>query len=105
MSLRKIKKVNKEKEVMACNCVTNQQLEELYKRFGHKIKPTGKETLGFRIRNFFVNIGVYASMLIITPLLFLYVACVGLFGDRKISLRKFFKLKEISFEQYVQQQQ
>lgn len=90
---------------MACNCVTNQQLEELYKRFGHKIQPSGQETWSFRIRNFFVTLGVYASMLFIAPLLFIYAAYVNLFGDRKISLRKFFHLKDISFEQYVQQQQ
>lgn len=89
---------------MACNCLTNQQINELYKRFGYGVKTTKGQTLGFRIKNFFVNTGVAICIVFITPFLFLYIVGNLIFSDGKISLRKFFRLKERDFNEYVEQQ-
>lgn len=90
---------------MSCNCMTNQQLGELYKRYGYKVKVSKKASLWFKIKNNIFNVIISLLMLIIFPLLFIYVSYVTVFGDGKISLKKFFNLKEINIEDYVRKQQ
>lgn len=80
---------------MACNCATQEQLNELYRKYGQKVEPGAKETWNFRVKKFFTNILLYTVMCFIAPMLFCYVIGKGLFSkEKKISLRKFFHLKK-----------
>ena len=40
---------------MACNCATQEQLNELYKKYGREVDPDVKTTLGFRVRKFIIR--------------------------------------------------
>ena len=89
---------------MACNCVTSQQLDQLYRAFGQKRKTDENLTLMQKVKSTFMRIGLYLMMLVIIPILIIYVVYVSYFGDGKISLTKFFNLKGRSIEEYVKQQ-
>lgn len=81
---------------MSCNCVTNEQLKELYKKFGEKKQTTEGESIKHSAKRFFQKTGVFISMIIIAPFIFLYVFYKGIFSkNKKISLTKFFNLKPI----------
>lgn len=81
---------------MACNCGTSEYIEKLYVEFGQKkaeLKPTtfkGTVKKGFNL--FFTGI----CMIFIYPFLFGYVVYKRYSKNNKISLRKFFNLKEYS---------
>ena len=78
---------------MACNCATQEQLNELYKRYGREVDPDVKTTLGFRVRKFINNIFLYLLLIVVVPIIFCYVLGKGLFTkDKQISLKKFFRL-------------
>ena len=88
---------------MACNCVTEEQLNKIYERIGEsKYKNL---TLKDKITYPFKKLAVIGVMLLITPMLFAYVLYVHLFGDGKISLTKFFGLKKINFDEYASRKQ
>lgn len=88
---------------MSCNCTTNEQLKELYKRFGEKAEENKGKGIKYKIKRLFEKTGIFICLLVITPILFLYVLFTALFSkEKKISLRKFFRLK--GNMQYVGQQ-
>lgn len=78
---------------MACNCVTNEQLNEIYRQFGTRIKTTGNEKLLFRVKNFFVNTFALTTLITTTPLVLLYVSKNYARGNNQISLNEFFGLR------------
>lgn len=78
---------------MACNCATQEQLNELYKKYGRKVEPDARTTWGFRIKKFVNDFFLIITMVIIVPFIFCYVMGKGLFTkEKKISLKKFFRL-------------
>ena len=79
---------------MACNCTTSQQIEEIYKRFGTRIKTSRKESLLFRVKNFFINTFAQMTLLTIIPLLLVYISLNYAQGKTQISLADFFRFKE-----------
>jgi len=79
---------------MACNCATNEQLEKLYKEFGHKVDVPKDAELKFKLKNSLTKIGVSVSVFFIIPYLFYYVIREGVFGDGKISLSEFFGFRK-----------
>ena len=90
---------------MACNCASSEQIKALYARYGDKRQVKKLPFMGkvkYYIQYFFLCL----SMIIITPFLFIYVFYKGFFDleDHKISLKKFFNIKnnlEIDAEQQV----
>lgn len=90
---------------MSCNCLTTEQLNELYKRYGYKVKLSKNASIINIIKFYTINTIIAMLMCIITPLLFIYISYVTIFGDGKISLKKFFNLKENSITDYVRKQQ
>ena len=79
---------------MACNCATSQQIEEIYRKFGNRIKPTGKESFLFKMNNFFVNILASTTFVVIIPLVVFYVSANYAQGKNQISLAEFFGLRK-----------
>ena len=78
---------------MACNCATQEQLNELYKKYGRKVEPDARTTWGFRIKKFVNDFFLNITMVIIVTYIFCYVMGKGLFTkEKKISLKKFFRL-------------
>lgn len=78
---------------MACNCATQEQLNELYRKYGRKVEPGAKATWDFRIKKFINNIFLVAVLIFIVPFLFCFVLGKGFFSkEKKISLKKFFRL-------------
>lgn len=80
---------------MACNCASQEQLNELYRRYGEKMDIKASESVKFRIKNTLIRIGVAICLIPIIPVIFLYVLYKA-FGDdnHQISVKKFFKIKE-----------
>lgn len=78
---------------MACNCITADRLNELYKIYGTKKKFDKNTRLRVRIKAETYYVLAAIAMVFITPILFIYLCCKTLFGDNKVSLRKFFRLK------------
>lgn len=77
---------------MACNCATNEQIKELYRRYGDK-KNAPKRTFKERVKFVFMHTGVTLVMIPIIPFLLLYILYKGICDDdHKISLTKFFRL-------------
>ena len=88
---------------MACNCATGRQLDELFRKYGDKSdirKMPPKERGKYLLK----KTGAALMMIVITPLLFFYVLYKSGSKDNRISLKRFFDLKERSFEDYVEQQ-
>jgi len=79
---------------MACNCATTQQINELYRRYGEKrAENRRKRTFWQWVKYVIMYTGVVIAMIPIAPALFLYVLYKAFFADdKKISLRKFFRL-------------
>lgn len=79
---------------MACNCATQEQLNELYRKYGRKVEPEGKTLLSFRLKNAVNYSFIGVALIFVIPFLFIFVLWKGLFAkEKKISLRKFFRLK------------
>ena len=87
---------------MACNCTTTEQLNLLYEKYSDKKKEP--LTTGQKIKYYINKTIVSLMMLIIFPFLILFVLYVSTIGDKKISLRKFFRLKNQNIEDYVGKQ-
>ena len=79
---------------MACNCATNEQIEALYREFGHKVDVPKGATFKFRLKNALTKVGVGISIAFLLPYLFFYVIKEGVFGDGKISLAEFFGFRK-----------
>lgn len=77
---------------MACNCATSEQLNEIYKKFGTRVKPTGNEKLSFRVKNFFVNSFALTTLVTSAPLVLLQISYSYSRGKNQISLTDFFGL-------------
>ena len=90
---------------MACNCMTQQQLNELYKQFGYKTETPKNATIAFKVKNFFIKLGLTLTMVLVYPMLFLYLFYRAKFGNKRISLKEFFDLKEDNIEDYYARQQ
>jgi len=79
---------------MACNCATSEQIKELYARYGDK-KNVKNLSFSQKLKYYAQYALVYIIMIPIVPLLALYVIYKGLFDDdHKISVRKFFNIKQ-----------
>ena len=75
---------------MACNCATNKQINELYRRYGNK-EERSKFTASQKIAYYAQRAAIVLAMVPIVPFLFLYVLYKGICDDEhKISLKKFF---------------
>lgn len=79
---------------MACNCATNEQLEKLYKEFGHEVDVPKDAELKFRLKNAITKVGVSIAIVFLLPYLFFYVIKEGIFGDGKVSLAEFFGFRK-----------
>lgn len=79
---------------MACNCATNEQLSELYRKFGTRIRPSKKDTLAFKIEAFFTNTAVLTTLITMMPLILFYISFNYSKGKNQISLAEFFGLRK-----------
>lgn len=79
---------------MACNCTTNEQIEKLYQMYGNKVNTSTNETFLFKLKNFFIKIGVSIGVLLALPYVICYIIYHGFFKDGKISLAHFYGLRD-----------
>ena len=78
---------------MACNCVTKEQIDALYKKYGERRSFKKTDTLKVKLKKVAVNAGIVLCMIPIFPVLFLYVIYKGFFDDdKRINMAKFFRL-------------
>jgi hypothetical protein len=83
---------------MSCNCATNEQINELYRRYGEKQKKKRNFSLTFLLK----KIALYICLIPIVPALFLFVFYKAFCDDNNIiSIRKFFRFKNQNIETYV----
>ena len=76
---------------MACNCATSKQIEELYKKYGEK-RGDGEKKFSFK--NLLMKVGVYACLIVLTPLIVVYVLYKVWGSDNhNIDVRRFFNMK------------
>ena len=86
---------------MACNCATQEQINELYKRYGRGRKKSNL-TFKEKAKNVVVYAGVVIAMIPVVPCLFLYVLYKAVCDDdKRISLTKFFRLDRKKVAGYV----
>lgn len=79
---------------MACNCASNEQIKELYRRYGEK--KSSPRTTKQKIKYALQYTGVAIAMIFVVPFLILYVLYKGLMDDNhQISLTKFFRLDKL----------
>lgn len=79
---------------MACNCASNEQIKELYRRYGEK--KSAPRTTKQKIKYALQYTGVAIAMVFVVPFLILYVLYKGLMDDNhQISLTKFFRLDKL----------
>ena len=79
---------------MACNCASNEQIKELYRRYGEK--KSAPRTIKQKIKYALQYTGVAIAMVFVAPFLILYVLYKGLMDDNhQISLTKFFRLDKL----------
>ena len=78
---------------MGCNCTVGAKLDYLHERYGSGIYRNRDLKYADRIKMFVVNVVVSVCSVIVMPFIFAYVVGNYAFGDGKISLRKFFRLK------------
>lgn len=85
---------------MACNCATTEQINALYKKYGEK--KAESLSSGQKLRTLLQKIGVGVCLVFITPFIVCYVFYKA-FGsdDRKISVKKFFRLKNKKLATHV----
>lgn len=83
---------------MACNCATTEQINKLYEKYGNK-EDVKKLPFKGKVRHYLWKAGVLFLMIFIIPILALYVFYKGAFDDdKKISIRKLFRLKPITVQ-------
>lgn len=89
---------------MACNCITQEQLESLYKAFGDKVEKTNKKkTFKKQLQLLCVKI----CILLLTPILFIFILYKIFFKNGKINISDFFGLdkeRSINLSDYVREQ-
>lgn len=86
---------------MACNCATEEQLKELYKTYGEKVDAKLSSNPWQRLKNNVRKFFVYLFVIPIIPLLFLFVIYKVFSDNNKISIRKFFLLRNKNLETNV----
>lgn len=79
---------------MACNCATNEQLNEIYKKFGTKIRVSKSDSLAFRVKAFMTNTFALTTLITTAPILVFYITFNYARGNNKISLADFFGLRK-----------
>lgn len=78
---------------MACNCATQEQIEQIISRYGPKAPKDKKAPLKQKIKAYSKYAAVVVCMAFIVPVLVIYVGYKAFFAkNNKISLRKFFNL-------------
>ena len=78
---------------MSCNCKTNQKLLELANTYGSN-GLTRKDKIKLNVRNFFYFLFTVVFSIIVSPFIFIWLMCKGLFGkDKGVHFDKIFKLK------------
>jgi hypothetical protein len=78
---------------MACNCATQEQIEQIINKYGPKAPKDKKAPLKQKVKSYAEYIGVVICMAFIVPVLVIYVGYKVFFAkDNRISLRKFFNL-------------
>lgn len=90
---------------MACNCATEEYINNLYKEMGAKKPTTSNLTVEEKVVFYISKFLSMVVMSIAMPMLFMYIAYVTAFKDGKISVTKFFGLKPIPIEEHVRKQQ
>lgn len=90
---------------MACNCATEEYINNLYKEMGTKKPTTSNLTVEEKVVFYISKFLSMVVMSIAMPMLFIYIAYVTAFKDGKISVTKFFGLKPIPIEEHVRKQQ
>ena len=90
---------------MACNCATEEYINNLYKEMRAKKPTTSNLTVEEKVIFYIDKFLSMVVMSIAMPMLFIYIAYVSAFEDGKISVTKFFGLKPINIEEYVREQQ
>ena len=91
---------------MSCNCASSEQIKELYRRYGERAKLRKEDGFKPNFKKVAYHVGAYAVLIVLFPFLLLYVLYKGLFSpDKKISLRKFFRLDKKKEVENVGQQQ
>lgn len=78
---------------MACNCATQEQIDQLYKKYGEK-KSENSGSFKIKFKTLIQKVGVAICLVLITPFLVVYVFYKAFDDDNRISVKKFFKLKE-----------
>ena len=80
---------------MACNCATDEQIKELYRRYGDRNRIEKGTPFKVRFKKALYTVGVFLSMLLIVPLLVLYVLGTAIFTeDKKINVARLFRLNK-----------
>ena len=90
---------------MACNCATEEYINNLYKEMGAKKPTTSNLTVEEKVVFYISKFLSMVVMSIAMPMLFIYITYVTAFKDGKISVTKFFGLKPIPIEEHVRKQQ
>lgn len=90
---------------MACNCATEEYINNLYKEMGAKKPTTSNLTIEEKVVFYITKFLSAVVMSIALPMLFIYIAYISVFEDGKISVAKFFGLSPITIEDYVREQQ
>ena len=91
---------------MSCNCASSKQIQEIYRRYGEKTKLKKSDGFKLNFKKVVYNVFTVLILIVLFPFLLLYVLYKGLFSpDKKISLRRFFRLdKKKEIEDVGQQQ-
>lgn len=94
---------------MGCNCASQEQIRKLYEAYGDKNKEYKNKNIFQKINNIIRNIFLIFCLILISPFLMTYVFYMGFFSnDKKISIRKLFRLnkyEDINYSKNVQHQQ
>lgn len=79
---------------MGCNCASKEKIEQLYKIYGEKVKPSVPTTLSFKLKNLFTKILIYLIVIPLLPLMVGYVCYKRFFAkDKRISIKKLLRIK------------
>ena len=78
---------------MACNCATDEMLQELYKRYGEKQKASKPKAFKHKVKYYLTNFGVAVCMIPMSVYVLFYILYKTFVKKEKISLAEFFKLR------------
>lgn len=86
---------------MACNCATQEQIEQIINKYGPKAPKDKKAPLKQKIKAYAEYIAVVICVAFIVPVIVIYVGYKVLFAkNKKISLKKFFNLDKTMEENF-----